>query len=77
MGVDIEARGRAMKTSEIQTGQQYWIKPAADQAPKALIVWRISNPERPLFHCIDPNGRGCFVHADAFIRPVEPETVAS
>ena len=66
-----------MTSNEIQKGKKYWVRPSDEAAARPLLVWKISPSEPRHFHCIDANGEGCIVFADAFVRPVEPMPAVS
>jgi hypothetical protein len=59
-----------MRSTEIEIGRSYWVKPNADSlACKALVV-EAADKEPRWFKCISEAGEEYVLFADALIRPV-------
>jgi hypothetical protein len=59
-----------MKSTEIEIGRRYWVKPRADIIACKAVVLKVANKEPRWFQCISDDGEGYVVFADAIIRPV-------
>ena len=66
-----------MSGSEIEIGKNYWVMPGEGLLARKALVLKSANTEPRWFQCIADDGEGYVVFSDAFIRPVEPEPVAS
>lgn len=62
-----------MKSSDVQIGKNYWVKPSADLLARKALIVKAGNTEPRCFQCISDEGDRYMVFAEAILRAVEPE----